>query len=70
MADLTILIGLVGTGFGVVNLIRPFGFLRVTTRKRAAALVAVSLLLLVFGIAAIPLEGGPFPPVISDTLDP
>ena len=49
MGDFAILIGLAGLVFGLVNLIRPLGRWQVTTRKRGAAVLGSSLVVLAIG---------------------
>jgi len=54
MGGLLILVGLAGFLFGLVNLVRPLGRLRVETRKQAGFVVAVSLVVMIIGGALLP----------------
>ena len=54
MGGLLILVGLAGFLFGLVNLVRPLGRLRVETRKQAGLVVAGSLVVMIIGGALLP----------------
>ncbi len=47
MGGLLILVGLAGFLFGLVNLVRPLGRLRVETRKQATLVVGASVVVMV-----------------------
>jgi hypothetical protein len=57
MGGLLILVGLAGFFFGLVNLVRPLGRLRVETRKQAGLVVAGSFVVMLAGGALLPPEG-------------
>jgi hypothetical protein len=54
MGGLLILVGLAGFLFGLVNLVRPLGRLRVETRGRAGLIVAGSSVVMLIGGALLP----------------
>ena len=54
MGGLLILVGLAGFIFGLVNLVRPLGRLRVETRGQAGLVVAGSLVVMIVGGALLP----------------
>ena len=54
MGGLLVLVGLAGFFFGLVNLVRPLGRLRVETRKQAGFVVAGSLVVMIIGGALLP----------------
>ena len=54
MGGFLVLVGLGGFLFGIVNLIRPLGRLRIETRGQAGAVVAGSLVLVLIGGAVLP----------------
>ncbi|HEU4915826.1 MAG TPA: hypothetical protein VFV13_04610, partial [Acidimicrobiia bacterium] len=59
MGAFLILVGLSGLVFGLVNVIRPLGRWQVTTRKRGAAVLGSSLVLMAMGTVFTPPVGEP-----------
>ncbi len=54
MGGLLILVGLTGLIFGLVNLVRPLGWLGVETRKQAGLVVGASVVVMILGGAILP----------------
>ena len=59
MGGLLVLIGVVGLGWALVNVARPTGRLQMTTRKRGAAMLGASLVVMSIGIASSPSVADP-----------
>jgi len=70
MAVLLILLGVGGLLFGVVNLVRPTGWLGVSSRATAGWVVVSSVLLLLLGIALSPSEDSGVDPSATATTAP
>ena len=56
MGGFLVLVGLGGAIFGIVNLVRPLGRLRIETRAQASAVVAGSFVLMIIGGAFLPAD--------------
>jgi len=54
MGGLLILVGLAGLFFGLVNIVRPLGWLRVETRGQAGLVVGVSVVVIIVGGMILP----------------
>jgi hypothetical protein len=70
MEGLLILVGLAGFLFGLVNLVRPLGRLRIETRMQAGLVVGASVVVMIVGGAFLPLvdDADPTPAASGTTL--